>query len=502
MRGGGKADPLFAAAANRGVDPALDIDLAGLLLTVIVLANVVFAVVIVFVDRKRPAEMLAWLLLFAFLPVVGFLLFMLFGQKFFMRRRSRLLRHEGYRRLVQTLDRQAAEVDPARARGEHLDPPADRVARLHHARTGAPITYGNAVTIFTHGTEKFAALLRDIQDAQESIHLEYFIWRPSKVGKELIEALTRKAAEGVAVRVVLDDWGCKLTPQRLFKDLTDAGGRVVRFLPVSLAWSYNANYRNHRKLAIIDGRIGYVGGMNVGDEYLDRREDLSPFRDTHLRVEGPAVWRLQARFIMDYTFASGEEVPINKAWLSPPAAGDTALQMVFSGPDSDEQYIRNGFLKMIQLARERLYVQTPYLVPDDPVLEALKLAGYAGVDVRVMIPGVSNNPVVHRVTMAYAGELLQAGVRVWEYNGFLHSKAILCDEAVLSIGTTNMDVRSFALNFEANAFIYDGEKVREFVAAFHKDLASSRELTWERYERRGYPERFFEGLFRLLAPLL
>lgn len=465
-------------------------------------ANVVFAVVIVFVDRKRPAEMLAWLLLFAFLPVVGFLLFMLFGQKFFMRRRSRLLRHDGYRALVKTLEEQAAAVDPAQARGEHLDPPADVVARLHHARAQSPITYGNDVTIFTHGTEKFEALFRDIEAAEESIHLVYFIWRPSKVGKELTQALTRKAAEGVAVRLVLDDWGCKLTPRRLFRDLIAAGGKVVRFLPVNLAWSFNANYRNHRKLAIIDGRIGYVGGMNVGDEYLGRRMGLSPFRDTHLRVEGPAVWRLQARFIMDYTFASGEEVPIEDAWLEPPAVGDTAMQMVFSGPDSDEQYIRNGFLKMIQLARDRLYVQTPYLVPDDPVLEALKLAAYSGVDVRVMIPGLSNNPIVHRVTMAYAGELLKAGVRVWEYEGFLHSKAILSDRSVLSIGTTNMDVRSFGLNFEANAFIYDEAKVQEFAAAFHADLTVSRELTLERYERRGYRERFFEGLFRLLAPLM
>ncbi|NLN28291.1 MAG: cardiolipin synthase [Firmicutes bacterium] len=480
----------------------MHIDLAGLLLTGIIVANVIFAVVIVFVDRKRPAEMLAWLLLFAFLPVVGFLLFMLFGQKFFMRRRSRLLRHEGYRRLVQTLERQAAEVDVAQARGEHLDPPADVVARLHHSRTGAPITYGNAVTIFTHGTEKFAALLRDIEAAEESIHLEYFIWRPSSVGKELTQALTRKAAEGVAVRVVLDDWGCKLTPQRLFKDLTAAGGKVVRFLPVNFATSFNANYRNHRKLAIIDGRIGYVGGMNVGDEYLDGRADLSPFRDTHLRVAGPAVWRLQARFIMDYTFASGEEVPIQEAWLAPPPAGDVALQMVFSGPDADEQYIRNGFLKMIQLARDRLWIQTPYLVPDEPVLEALKLAAYAGVDVRIMLPGVANNPIVHRVTLAYAAELLQAGVRVWEYDGFLHSKAILCDDAVLSIGTTNMDVRSFALNFEANAFIYDAGKVREFAAAYEDDLSVSRELTWERYAAQGYPARVLEGLFRLLAPLL
>src|SRR5690606_24794951 len=176
-------------------------------------------------DRKRPAEMLAWLLLFAFLPVVGFLRFMLFGQKFFMRPRSRPLRHEGYRRLVQALEHQAAEGDVAQARVAHLDPPADVPARLHHPRTGAPITYANAVTIFTHGTEKFAALLRDIEAAEESIHLEYFIWRPSSVGKELTQALTRKAAEGVAVRVVLDDWGCKLTPQRLFKDLTAAGGK-------------------------------------------------------------------------------------------------------------------------------------------------------------------------------------------------------------------------------------------------------------------------------------
>lgn len=480
----------------------MQIDFAGLVLTIILAANVIFAIVIVFVDRKRPAEMLAWLLLFAFLPVVGFLLFMLFGQKFFMRRRSRMQRREDVRSLLKTLNEQAKRSGPEVAVGPALKPPADQLSRLHYDQAGVPVLGGNALVIYTDGNEKFAALLRDIERAQESIHLEYFIWRSGELSRRLVDALIRKAKEGVRVRIVLDDWGCKLTPHGVFKELVAAGGEVWRFLPVNLAWSFNANHRNHRKIAVIDGRIGYVGGMNVGDEYIGLRPSLSPFRDTHLRIEGPAVWQLQARFILDYTFASGRELCLRDEWLEPAAAGTTAVQMVFSGPDAEEPYIRNGFLRMIQSARERIYIQTPYLVPDEAVLEALRIAALSGVDVRVMIPGIANNPVVHRVSLAYAGDLLKAGVKIYQYCGFLHSKAILCDDSVLSIGTTNMDVRSFALNFEANAFIYDEGIVARFAEIFLEDIAASAELTREVYEARGHKERFLESVFRLLAPLM
>lgn len=489
----------------------MSIDIAGIVLSLILVANAVFAIVIVFVDRKRPHEMLAWLLLFTFLPVVGFLLFMLFGQKLFMRRRSQMVRREEYHNLLRILHDRIGYLEQAtRDRRPNVHPNEGGLLQLNALRADAPVTFGNQVTLFKHGTEKFESLFQDIAAAEESIHMEYFIWRANGLGVRLVEALTEKARQGVQVRLILDDWGCKLTPPSLFRPLAAAGGSIHRFLPVNLAWSFNANYRNHRKLVVIDGRIGYLGGMNVGDEYLGLRPGASPWRDTHVRIVGPAVWSLQARFLLDHLFVTGKHIPIEESWL--PSVDDSAVgegrtemsavQIVSSGPDSEEQQIRNAFLKMISMANESLYVQTPYLVPDESVLQGLKLAAYSGVDVRVMIPGVCNNPVVHRVTMAYAGELLGAGVKIYQYQGFLHSKVLLCDRSVLTVGTTNMDVRSFALNFEVNAFIYDRAKAEEFAEMFQKDMEDSVELTPERYRGRGHRERFLESVFRLFAPLM
>ena len=475
------------------------------MLTSILVANTIFAIVVVFFERKRPAEMLAWLLVFAFLPVIGFLFYMFFGQKLFNRRKKFKLKQEDDHKLATTIMEQHKEL--AQLREETIDTPMARDLGLIHmglVQAAAPLTSGNAVTIFTHGTEKFEQLLQDIGEAKESIHLEYFIWRGNRLGLRLIQALTERAKEGVEVRVILDDWGCKLTPKRLFGPLIDAGGKVHWFLPVSLAWGFNANYRNHRKIVVIDGVIGYTGGMNVGDEYLGLRPSASPWRDTHIRMVGPATAHLQARFLMDYIFASGKEVPLRDRCPSPNGSrhGTSAVQIVCSGPDSKEQHVKQSLFKMINSAEESLYLQTPYLVPDESILEALKVSAFSGVDVRVMIPGIFINGFVHRVTMAYAGELLEAGVRIYEYCGFLHSKSVVTDRRILTIGTTNLDVRSFALNFEVNALIYDEAKATEYYDVFLEDIQSSKELTLEEFNQRGLWPRFAEGVSRLFAPLM
>ena len=483
----------------------LAIDLTSIILSSILVANIVFAIIVVFFERKRPAEMLAWLLLFAFLPVVGFLFYMFFGQKIFNRLRKLKLKQEDDQKLVKALEGQYKGLTQL-GEGAFIEPLMEDLGliRMGLVQAAAPLTPYNDVTIFNHGNEKFQHLFEDIRLAKDSIHLEYFIWRGNDLGRRLIDALTERAKEGVEVRVVLDDWGCKLTPKRFFRPLLEAGGEVYWFLPVSLAWSFNANYRNHRKIVVIDGAIGYTGGMNVGDEYLGLRPSASPWRDTHIRIVGPAVAHLQARFFMDYFFASGKKVALEERYLPTLGLehGTSAVQIISSGPDSKEQHVRQCFFKMINSARESLYLQTPYLVPDESILEALRVAAYSGVDVRVMIPGISNNRFVHRVTMAYAGELLEAGVRIYEYGGFLHSKCLVADRRVLTIGTTNLDVRSFALNFEVNAFIYDNMKAAEYSDIFLKDIASSNELTLDEYRRRGLWQRFSEGICRLFAPLM
>lgn len=474
-----------------------------IILTAIIIANMFFALVIVFVERKQPLAALVWLLLLLFLPVAGFLFYMFFGQKLLTKRKFRLKREDDMRRnqVIASQHRQLAWIQ---ARSPEATADYLGLARMNLLQASAPITLDNDVTFMVEGIDKFAELFEDIRRAERFIHVEYFILRDDYVGRRLITELTARAQAGVEVRLIIDDWGCKLTPDTLFQPLREAGGKVHRFLPITLKFVFNANYRNHRKIVVIDGCIGYVGGMNIGVEYFGQRPKQSPWRDTHLRIVGPAVASLEARFLMDYIYASGEEVELGERYLpsEAPRSGRAPIQIVSSGPDSVEQHVKQGFLKMINSATESINIQTPYLVPDDSILEALKIAAFSGVDVSIMLPGKPDKQLVYNVTMSYAGELLQAGARIFLYDGFLHSKAIVVDSRYLSIGSANMDMRSFALNFEVNAFIYDRIKACEFDAIFHADLAKSRELSLEEYDSRSMWTKFKEGVCRLFAPIM
>jgi cardiolipin synthase len=244
--------------------------------------------------------------------------------------------------------------------------------------------------------------------------------------------------------------------------------------------------------------------MNVGIEYLGQRPKHSPWRDTHLRIVGPAAASLEARFLMDYIYVSGEEVELGERYLpsDAPRQGRAPIQVVSSGPDSTEQHVKQGYLKMINSANESINLQTPYLIPDDSILEALKIAAFSGVQVNIMLPGIPDKELVYNATMSYAGELLEAGAQVFLYEGFLHSKALVVDGRYLSIGTANMDMRSFALNFEVNAFIYDTIKACEYNVIFDEDLCRSRELTLEVYNCRSMWSKFKESISRLFSPIL
>lgn len=477
--------------------------MSNVILTAIIIANMFFAVIIIFVERKRPLAALAWLLLLVFIPVVGFLFYMFFGQKLLTKRKFKLKREDDLRH-NEVIASQHRQLEWIQARSPEATADYLGLARMNLLQASAPITLDNDVAFFTNGLDKFTQLFEDIRQAKRFVHVEYFILRDDSLGQRLIAELTAKAQAGVEVRLIIDDWGCKLTPDTLFQPLREAGGKVYRFLPVTLKFVFNANYRNHRKVVVIDGCIGYVGGMNVGVEYLGQRPNQSPWRDTHLRIVGPAVASLEARFLMDYIYVSGEEVELGERYLlsDAPRSGRTPIQIVSSGPDSVEQHVKQGFLKMINSATETINIQSPYLVPDDSILEALKVAVFSGVDVRIMLPKKPDKQFVYNVTMAYAGELLKAGARIFLYDGFLHSKAIVVDSSYLSIGSANMDIRSFMLNFEVNAFIFDRAKAGEYDTIFKDDTDNSRELTLEEYNDRGMWTKFKEDVCRLFAPIM
>jgi len=379
----------------------------------------------------------------------------------------------------------------------------DEIVYLNMIAGRAAYTEGNDVQIFTEGGPKFDALVADILGARQHIFLQYFIVRDDSLAKRIIEALTSRAREGVQVRMLVDGLGCLRTPSSLFTPLISAGGEVATFMPLHLG---ALNYRNHRKIAIIDGRIGYVGGLNIGNEYLGLSKRFGFWRDTHLRIRGDAVHQLTLSFIMDWNFAhkkeplslSGDLFPANN--IQP---GTSALQILSSGPDTEWSSIQYAYMKLINSANSQIIMQSPYFIPDDSILEALRLAALSGVDVRIMIPAHPDHPFVYWAALSYLGDLLRAGVRCYKYEkGFIHSKVMVIDECIASIGTANLDVRSFRLNFEINAIIYDLKLAAETAKQFHKDVQDCSEITLAWYNARPRSVRVREAFSRLVSPIL
>jgi cardiolipin synthase len=313
-----------------------------------------------------------------------------------------------------------------------------------------------------------------------------------------------KAKAGVHVRLLYDHIG-SLGIEKILQPLVNAGGQVAAFFPSKIPYlNLRLNYRNHRKLAIIDGQAGFVGGINVGDEYLGLVKRFGYWRDTHLKITGSAVYDMQTRFLLDWNLSSEHKLNLSHRFFPPTTnGGDIGVQIVSSGPHSESEQIKNSFLKMIYGAKENIYIQTPYFVPDETLLNALKTAALSGVDVRVMIPAKPDHKIVKWVAFSYMGEVLNAGVKVYQYEkGFLHAKTIVVDGKVSSVGTANFDVRSFKLNFETNALIYDEDIAVKLQQIFINDMTNCRELTLHLYNNRSTAIKFKESVTRLLSPIL
>ncbi|TAJ45848.1 cardiolipin synthase [Methanofollis fontis] len=471
-----------------------------LILNLIFLFNILFAIVVVFFERRNPTAAMAWLMVLVFLPPIGFALYLIFGQNY-TRQRLFTLKEKDDLALWKYFEEQHRSMVDGRYR---LSTPAAEAYRstiftlLRNNR--ALLTQGNQVSICTDGREKFDALFEAIRSARHHIHLEYFIINNDALGREIIAALAEKAREGVEVRLLFDAMGTRAGggSEKAFHELTDAGGRIGVFFP-----SYvRVNYRNHRKIAVIDGTVGFIGGFNIGDEYLGTGP-LGYWRDTALQIRGQAVNLLQLRFCLDWNFTTGEYPEFNQAYFPEMhGEGGTPIQIVAGGPDTRWNPIKEGYLKLITSARESVYLQSPYFIPDESVTDALRLAALSGVDVRVMIPCKPDHPFVYWASLSFAADLLDAGVRVYTYdNGFIHAKTIVVDGTAGSVGSANWDVRSFRLNFEANAFFYDTAVAGDLRRRFEGDLAHCTEITPKAYADRPRWIRIKESISRLFSPL-
>ncbi len=430
------------------------------LLVILLILNVFFAAVTVFLERRDTSATWAWLLVLTFVPIFGFIIYLIFGRKL---SGKKIFDWKGQEK-IGIQESTANQIEMIRQKEFPFSDPNVKKHRdliyLLLVNDGAILTQDNEVELFVDGHEKFDALIADIEKAKDHIHLIYYIFHSDELGNRLMRVLERKAAEGLNVKIIYDAMGSRTTKKSFFRTFQKNGGLVRPFFPSKLPLiNFRLNYRNHRKLAIIDGDVGYIGGFNIGDEYLGASKKFGYWRDTHLRVHGKA--------------------------------------------DSEWQQIKNGYIKMINAAKKTIYLQSPYFIPDASLLEAIKIAALSGVDVRVMIPNKPDHAFVYRATTNYAGELMETGAKIFIYdNGFIHAKTLVVDGEIASVGTANMDFRSFRLNFEVNAFIYEKQMVQKLEDAFLEDILKSYQLTPELYAKRSLWIKFKEAVSRLLSPIL
>lgn len=468
--------------------------------------NVLFALTVIFLERKKPSSTWAWLLVLFFLPFVGFFLYLLLGRQL---RKKHLFRWDGRKDIgiEQLINYQieAIENNELELRAEHIQR-YNHLIYMNLKTSNAVLTQDNDVKIFDDGSDKFEALINDISHAKNHIHIQYYIFRLDNLGQRIVNALIKKAKQGVKVRVLFDEMGSRGVRKRHFKELIEAGGEVEVFFPSILPLiNPRLNFRNHRKISIIDGRIGYIGGFNVGDEYLSLSDRFGYWRDTHLRIEGSAVHPLQTRFILDWNQASAKNDICYAERYFPiiPQKGTAALQIISSGPDTEWEVIKNNYLHLISNAKKYVYIQSPYFIPDESFFNAIRIAALSGIDVRIMIPNKPDHLFVYWATYSYVGPLVEAGAKVYQYEkGFIHAKMIVVDDEIASVGTANIDVRSFSLNFEVNALIYDRLLAHSLAEIFESDILDCSELTFELYKNRSNFIKFKESISRLLSPIL
>ncbi|TVY03295.1 cardiolipin synthase [Cohnella terricola] len=480
-------------------------DWLSLFLGLVLILNMALASVVIFRERRDIGSTWAWLLVLYFIPYLGFILYLFLAQNY---KRIRLFEWKEIDRIG---TREEAREQLARlSEGESVMRNVSAIEYrelvvMHLNANHAVLSENNGVELLMDGKLKFESLFRDIAEAKDHIHIQYYIIQRDELGAKLIKALTEKARGGVTVRLLYDELGSRSVNKRFLQELRDAGGIAEAFFPSKFRMiNFRLNYRNHRKLVIIDGKVGYVGGFNVGDEYLGLAPKFGYWRDTHLRIRGEAIHAMQIRFILDWNQASRADIHYSpNLFPEPEAAGTAGMQIVSSGPESKLEYIKNGYIKMISSAKRSICIQTPYFIPDAGFLDAVRIAVLSGVEVKIMIPDKPDHPFIYWATLSHIGELLKLGVSVYLYrNGFIHAKTIVVDGKIASVGTANMDVRSFKLNFEVNAFIYDEDISERLEEAFKEDVDQSEALTLERYAQRSRWIRIKESVSRLVSPIL
>ncbi|AMP20880.1 hypothetical protein AZF37_06625 [endosymbiont 'TC1' of Trimyema compressum] len=474
----------------------------GVILTVsgiLILLYGLWIAAFVFLQRRDPASTTAWLLIFVALPGIGFIVYYFFGRD--LSKKKVFHFEDSEKKLIIKIANQKRTEKKCKIRCEIED--QREIIRLIGQLDKLPISYDNEVDFYMNGHDKFKAFMEDIENAKEEVNVMYFIYKRGILGESFRDLLIKKAKEGVKVRLLLDDLGARKVKGNYFKELIATGGKVSFSFPVTSIY-IRVNNRNHRKIAIIDRKYAYIGGYNIGDEYLGMKKKMGYWRDTHVRIQGTSVQALLVRFILDWRHAGNNDMAIDyDVFRDPENQGEIGAQVLSSGPDSKLAQIKLAYMEIISHAKEYIYIQSPYFVPDAPFLEAMKIALLKGVDIHIMIPNKQDHIFVYWATYSFIGDLLPLGLKAYTYNnGFLHSKTIMADGKVGSVGSANFDERSFNLSFETNVFLYGNKVGKAFKDIFEEDLKHCTQITMEMYNNRSIMVRIKEPISRLISPVL
>lgn len=472
-------------------------------LSAIFLINIIFILSIIFFERKNPATTWAWILILTFLPIIGFIIYILFGQN--------ITREKNFKKKV-TDDKTKQKYLNAFKAHYKLDDISLKykdLIMMNFNNDNSTYTQRNDIDLYFDAHSLFEEMINEIEQAKEFIHMEFYIFKSDEIGKKILKALTKKAKEGVEVKLLVDSIGNSIH-KKYIDDFKTAGGEFKIFFPGFCKYiNLRINYRNHRKILVIDRKVAFLGGFNIGDEYLGRDKKIGYWRDTHTKIKGLAINDLEGRFLLDWSYANDSDLNIDlKKYFIHPNSLDVpdkiiGAQIVSSGPDHIEQQIKNGYFKIINSAKKNLFIQTPYFVLDEPMLEALRLAALSEVDVKIMLPGNPDHKFMGWIANSYFESLLKAGANIYLYQkGFLHAKTIVADSSICSIGTANMDIRSFSLNFESNIFIYNEKLSKAMEDQFLKDLEACEKVTLEKFENRSILSKIGESIIRLVSPLM
>ena len=468
------------------------------LFLVLYFITIIGIILMLLMENRSPVKSIAWIFVLILLPVVGLLLYILVGKNF---RKKMVISHRSLAKWKERIE--TIKGNPMLEKS--FPKQYKNFAYMAVNSSNSTLYVNNGVRLFTTGKEFFDSMFAEVEKARKYVHVEFYIFNSDTIGSKFIEILKRKAKEGVKVRVIIEDVGSWLMRKSSVREMRAAGIEIYCFLKVGLpAINSKVNYRNHRKIVVIDGDVGYTGGMNVADRYVEGSK-WGAWRDTHLRIEGEAVHGLQRVFLSDWYFVSRSLLSDDPLYYPTPdsPSGNSLVQVVSSSPDSEWESIMQTFFMAIAQARNYIYLQTPYFLPNQTIVNALQCAALGGVDVRIIIPRHSDASFALKSSMTYIDEMLNAGVKVYFFEeGFIHSKTIVIDDNLSTVGSANMDFRSFEQNFEINTWIYDPEFAQTMKHIFLSDLEKSSQINLEEWRNRPRLEKFGESWARLFSPLM